>query len=164
MHIFMIDILEYSFITFCVIQKILITLNMPTQSKVITSSGPRQAKKCLQACAKCAYSRHNAPAQCLIRAFYLHCYILQNPMILAADSEGPDQTARMRSLIWAFALRICPKTRFRVARPIYSCMYNMTHAIFLLNHTHQSQAIFNSKFVRQSCVSSPYSALNQNML
>ena len=30
-------------------------------------------------------------------------------MILLADSEGPDQTARMRmrSLIWAFAVRIC---------------------------------------------------------
>ena len=28
-------------------------------------------------------------------------------MILFADSEGPDQTARMRRLIWAFAIRIC---------------------------------------------------------
>ena len=27
-------------------------------------------------------------------------------MILSADSESPDQTARMRSLIWAFAARI----------------------------------------------------------
>ena len=41
-------------------------------------------------------------------------------MILLADSEGPDQTARMRRLIWAFAVRICPETRFRMARPIYS--------------------------------------------
>ena len=38
-------------------------------------------------------------------------------MILFADSEGPDQTARMRSLIRAFAVRICPKTCFRMARP-----------------------------------------------
>ena len=37
-------------------------------------------------------------------------------MILQADSEGPDQTARMRSLIRAFTVRICPKTRFRTAR------------------------------------------------
>ena len=37
-------------------------------------------------------------------------------MILLADSEGPDQTARMRSLIWAFAVRICPNTRFPIAR------------------------------------------------
>ena len=41
-------------------------------------------------------------------------------MILLADSEGPDQAARMRSLIWAFAVRICPKTSFRMARPIFS--------------------------------------------
>ena len=26
-------------------------------------------------------------------------------MILLADSEGPDQTAQMRSLIWVFAVR-----------------------------------------------------------
>ena len=31
-------------------------------------------------------------------------------MILFADSEGPDQTAQMHSLIWAFAVRIYPKT------------------------------------------------------
>ena len=41
-------------------------------------------------------------------------------MILLADSKGPDQTARKRRLIWAFALRICPKTRFRTVRPIES--------------------------------------------
>ena len=32
------------------------------------------------------------------------------------DSEDLDQTARMRRLIWAFAVRICPKTRFRMVR------------------------------------------------
>ena len=37
-------------------------------------------------------------------------------MILLADSEGPDQTARMRRLIWAFAVRLRPKTLFRMAR------------------------------------------------
>ena len=42
----------------------------------------------------------------LLRAFALHSYIL------LADSEGPDQTARMRCLICAFAVRICPKTLF----------------------------------------------------
>ena len=40
-------------------------------------------------------------------------------MILLADSESPDQTARMRRLIWTFAVRICPKTRFGMARPIF---------------------------------------------
>ena len=44
-------------------------------------------------------------------------------MILSADSESPDQTARMRRLIWAFAVRICPKTRFRMARPICQKKY-----------------------------------------
>ena len=43
-------------------------------------------------------------------------------MILVADSEGHDQTARMRSLILAFAVRICPKTRLRKARPIESSL------------------------------------------
>ena len=38
-------------------------------------------------------------------------------MILLADSEGPDQTARMRRLIWAFAFRICPKTRLCMTQP-----------------------------------------------
>ena len=40
-------------------------------------------------------------------------------MILLADSEYPDQTARMRRLIWAFAVHIYPQTRFRVGRLIY---------------------------------------------
>ena len=39
-------------------------------------------------------------------------------MILLVDSDGPDQTARTRSLVWAFAVCICPKTRFRMGRPI----------------------------------------------
>ena len=39
-------------------------------------------------------------------------------ILLLAYSEGPDQTAQMRRLIWAFAVRICPMTRFRMARLI----------------------------------------------
>ena len=38
-------------------------------------------------------------------------------MIPLADSEGPDQTVRMRKLILAFAIRLWSKTRFRMARP-----------------------------------------------
>ena len=37
-------------------------------------------------------------------------------MILLADSKGPDQTAR--TLIWAFAVRICQKSRFHMVNPI----------------------------------------------
>ena len=33
-------------------------------------------------------------------------------MIQLADSEGTDQTVLMGSLIWTFAVRICPKTNF----------------------------------------------------
>ena len=32
------------------------------------------------------------------------------------DSKGPDQPARMRRLIWAFAVHICPKIHFCWAR------------------------------------------------
>ena len=49
-------------------------------------------------------------------------------MIRLAESEGPDQTTPMRSLIWAFAVRTCPKTRFRMARPNYKskvCSFNL---------------------------------------
>ena len=36
-----------------------------------------------------------------------------------ADSEDPDKTARMRRLIWASIVRICPKVRFRLAWHIW---------------------------------------------
>ena len=55
---------------------------------------PRQAKKCLRISAKCAKSHHPVQAQSIIRAFALHSYILSYPVILVADSEGPDQTAQ----------------------------------------------------------------------
>ena len=40
-----------------------------------------------------------------------------------SGQEGPDQTARMRRLIWAFVVRICLKTHFRMARPVYVCLW-----------------------------------------
>ena len=43
-------------------------------------------------------------------------------MILLADSEDPDQTARTRRLIRAFAARICLKTRFRMTRPKWTLL------------------------------------------
>ena len=70
--------------------------------------GPRQAKKRLRTCAKCTDSDHPAHAQNAIRAFSLHTCILLHPMNLLADSEGLDQLARMRRLIWALAVCICP--------------------------------------------------------
>ena len=74
----------------------------------------RPAKKCFRACSKCAES-HPAHAQSLIRAFPPR---LKYPMILFADSEGPNQIVRMRRLMWAFADRMCPRVRFRMASPI----------------------------------------------
>ena len=50
---------------------------------------------------------HTAHAQMITRVFALHSYILQYSIILLADREGPDQPARMRRLIWAFAVRLC---------------------------------------------------------
>ena len=38
-----------------------------------------------------------------------------------SDSEGPDQTARKRRLIWAFTVRKCPKTRIRMTQSLYDC-------------------------------------------
>ena len=38
--------------------------------------GPRQAKKCLRTCAKCADSDHRAHVQCIIWAYAFHSYIL----------------------------------------------------------------------------------------
>ena len=66
-----------------------------TKVKRTTSSGPRQAKNCLRTRAKCAGSDHPVYAQSINRAF-CHSYFLQFPMILLADSEGPDQTAHVR--------------------------------------------------------------------
>ena len=37
-------------------------------------------------------------------------------MILAADSEGPDQTAYLRSLIWTFTAHARPEGTFSLER------------------------------------------------
>ena len=79
----------------------------------------RQAKKGLRTCATCVVSDHPTHAESVIRAFVLHSYILRYQMTLLVNSEGSDQTARMRRLIWALDVRICPKKRFRMARFIY---------------------------------------------
>ena len=36
-------------------------------------------------------------------------------MIHLTNSEGPDYTAGMPKLIWTLDVRLCPKTRFRLA-------------------------------------------------
>ena len=47
----------------------------------------------------------------------LHWCILS--LILLADTEGPDQSARTCRLILAFPVSACQKTRFRMAQPIF---------------------------------------------
>ena len=46
------------------------------------------------------------------------------PMIMLAGSEGSDQTAWVRRLIWAILSRMNPKTRILTARPLGECMVN----------------------------------------
>ena len=66
--------------------------------------GPRQARKYFQTCAD---SDHPAYAQSSIRAFPFHLYIMEYTMILLANSECPDQTARNAQ---ADLGRRCPHT------------------------------------------------------
>ena len=101
-----------STITCCCISCTIIKLRIKT-SRV-------KRKRAFEYGQKCADSDHPAHAQSIIQVFVLHSYILLYPMILLADSEGPDQTALMRSLILVFAARVCPKRRFRMARPKWS--------------------------------------------
>ena len=74
--------------------------------------GGFKRKKCLRVRAKCAESHHPAHAQSHPGMFYYS--IVSNDSV--AKSNSPDQTARMRRMIGAFAVRICPKTSFRMAR------------------------------------------------
>ena len=67
-----------------------------------------------------AHSDYPAHAQSIIRAFALHLYILKYPKILLAYSEGTDQTARMRRLLWAFAVYILEDTFSHGAAHIYA--------------------------------------------
>ena len=61
---------------------------------------------------------HPMHARSLIQTFALRWYIHPS-MILLADSLGPDQTARMPRLVWAFTVPICTKTGFHIVLLIY---------------------------------------------
>ena len=50
-------------------------------------------------------------------------------MILLEDSEGPDQTAWIYKLIWAFTILICQRTHFPMAQAIYA-QFNQDFANF----------------------------------
>ena len=51
----------------------------------------------------------------------------------SASGQSPDQTVRMCRLIWAFAVCIYPKTRFRMARPIYLLLW-ISRLIYFWDH------------------------------
>ena len=74
---------------------------------VRNSKWAASGENCLQTCAKCADLDHPAHAQSIIKA------------ALYSNFEGPDQTASMRKLIWAFAVRIYPKKRVRMLQSKY---------------------------------------------
>ena len=62
------------------------------------------------------------------RAFAVYSYILSYPVSLLGDSEGPDQTARMCTLIWVFTVCIYLKTCFCMAQPRHCsqiCLYRV---------------------------------------
>ena len=56
-----------------------------------------------------------AQPESLLRNFALHQYILQYPMILLADSKGPDQPAQMRRLIRALLFAYATKAHLTIA-------------------------------------------------
>ena len=70
--------------------------------------GRVQRKKSLQTWAKYADLNHPAHARSPIRAFAFHWDTLWYPTSLI----------RLRMPIWAFSVRICPKTRFRMVHLI----------------------------------------------
>ena len=85
-------------------------------------NGLHQTKKCLRTCTKYADSDHHTHVQSIIRAFALHSYIQQYPMILLADSECLDQTPYMpeeKFLHVAAQLLIAPFVNFLCG--IYVC-------------------------------------------
>ena len=72
------------------------------------------------------------PAHAQSRPFI--CFPLKHSMVAIdsclQDSEGPDQTARMRRLIWAFAVRLCPK---------YVCAW---HALNIIRSCKQTDTVW----------------------
>ena len=87
-----------------------------TDRSLCLQMGCIKQKKCLQACAKCADSHLPAHAQSHLGI----CSALKYS-IVSYDSvcgqQRPNQTAHPCSLVRAFAVRICLKTHFCMARP-----------------------------------------------
>ena len=85
--------------------QIVFTLYRPRQvKKSVFEHAQMRRDKSSRSCA-CAWSHPslNSP----LSTFYIF-----NEMVLTAESEGPEQTAHPRSLIWAFAVRACSEGTF----------------------------------------------------
>ena len=89
----------------------------PDQSEVLWC-GLLQAEKCLWTWANMRKCISTCTSEKYHLTFALYSCFLRYPMSLLADSEGPDQTTQMHSLIWAFTVHICPKPHFLMALPI----------------------------------------------
>ena len=76
-------------------------------------------KKCLRTCAKwafrefCSCAKYH-PGLC---SPFIHCLVSSDSV---RGQWMPDQTAQISRLIWALAIHICAKTRFRMAWSKYS--------------------------------------------
>ena len=82
------------FVFFCMaiqgyVGRLIIILPFKRLVTINGDKGARQTKMCLLACAKGAVSHHPTHAPSITRDIAHHSYILQYPMILLADSQGP---------------------------------------------------------------------------
>ena len=98
-----------------------VNISSARDNKFAASSEKKGVFKHVKMCrfrSSCACAKYH-PGLCTP---FLHSVVSKN-----AVSEGTDQTARMCRLIWAFAVRICPKTRFRKARPrVPNVLWNLS--------------------------------------
>ena len=117
-------------------------MKMPTIVKSFITSGPgwmlsrsrtgRTERKCALGYIKMHIFRFIPRMRKIHPGIAFHWYILSYPVIRLADSESPDQIARMRKLIWAFTARICVKAHFWWRCPcINQCCYASRHQLHL---------------------------------
>ena len=95
----------------------------------------KQKGTCIWTCSKCTNSDSYRPYAKSHSGIYSPLIHSTEPMILLADSEGPDQTVGMCRLIWDFAVSICPKPHFGLMQPTYSYKSNMNIERILSQHT-----------------------------
>ena len=110
----------FSFFFFCCgkINKLFIVLStyleLGKPCFFFTITDAQRGKKTLMPYAN-SESRDEHANQCrLLWTFSVCRHILQYPLILKGDNEGPDQPAQTRRLIWACVVRTLHKGPFRM--------------------------------------------------